>query len=133
MPLVFILLKGKIHMAQLNSKQFSQVMNKLKVQWNALDEIDSLASKYAMSLEFVSLTQFDAICNCLEIMFDDYEDRWINYWMFDLDFGQKAEEYNVIMDGKRIDLRTPENLYNMITGNPDFLEEDNNDSNKQME
>lgn len=114
-------------MAQLNSKQFSQVMNKLKVQWNALDEIDSLASKYAMSLEFVSLTQFDVICNCLEIMFDDYEDRWINYWMFDLDFGQKAEEYKVTMNGKRIDLRTPENLYNMITGSPDFWEENKNE------
>ena len=110
-------------MAQLNRKQFSQVMNKLKVQWNALDEINSLASKYAMSLEFVSLTQFYDICNCLEIMFDDYEDQWINYWMFELDFGQKAEEYKVTIDGKRIDLRTSENLYNMITGNPDFLEE----------
>ena len=117
-------------MAQLNSKQFCQIMNKLKVQWNALDEIDSLASKYAMRLEFVSLTQFDAICNCLEIMFDDYEDQWINCWMFELDFGQKAEEYKITMNDKRINLRTPENLYNIITGNPDFLEEDNNDSNK---
>jgi len=110
-------------MAQLNRKQFSQVMNKLKIQWNALDEINALASKYAMSLEFASLTQFDAICNCLEIMFEDYADQMINYWMFELDFGQKAEEYKVTIDGKRIDLRTSENLYNMITGNPDFLEE----------
>ena len=52
-----------------------------------------------------------------------YEDEWIKYWAFDLEWGECYESGDVREDdGRFIRLKTIEDLYCLLTGNPVYEE-----------
>lgn len=56
-----------------------------------------------------------------ERMNDDYQ--WIDYWLWELDFGDTWEKYKIIdKNGEDIKLQTIEDLYNLL------IKEKNNES-----
>lgn len=59
----------------------------------------------------------------LEYIFDDQDTKWINYWLWELDFGERnnKEKYDDRAltvhdeDGSEIPLESIEDLYNLLT------------------
>lgn len=58
---------------------------------------------------------FDIIVDLLEICFKDKE-KWIEYWVFELDFGDKYKEGMVEIDKTTIHLKTSKDLYDLLKG-----------------
>jgi len=52
----------------------------------------------------------------LKELFNDIEDEWIEYWMFDLDFGEKWRPGMVEIKGQDVKLQTIEDLYTILNG-----------------
>jgi len=50
-----------------------------------------------------------------EAMNDEYD--WIDYFIYELNFGKKAKKDSVTEKGKNIPIKTIDNLYNLITKN----------------
>lgn len=78
----------------------------------------------------------------LEYIFDDEETSWIEYWIWELDFGernskQKYGERALTIydeDGDEIPLESIEELYNLLTSTPKEINWNNNCPNfKQKE
>jgi len=49
-----------------------------------------------------------------DLMNDNHKDSWISYYVYELDFGKKANEYKVGFEGRDYVLDTPEALYDFI-------------------
>ena len=59
----------------------------------------------------------EALVDLLEHNFRD-DGEWISYWLYELDFGSKAEELTASeADGTPIPLGTVEDLYNLLIKN----------------
>ena len=61
----------------------------------------------------------DCVCATLKLLhyiFEKDVDEWISYFCFELDFGRKYKDGNVLdKDGKCIPLETFDDLYNLLT------------------
>lgn len=59
-------------------------------------------------------TLSDALIDVLRAIMDD-KDNWINYFIYELDFGAKNDKLKAWdKDGNNIPLSTPEDLYNLL-------------------
>lgn len=59
----------------------------------------------------------------LEMVTDD-EDKWIDYWVCELDRGERFEIGNVTIDDKPVLLKTVQDLWAMLNGKPHFVKEE---------
>ena len=55
----------------------------------------------------------DSLIDLLALRFDD-TNEWINYWMWELDFGKKYRPGMVLVDGKEVHLKTINDLWNIL-------------------
>jgi hypothetical protein len=55
----------------------------------------------------------DTIVDLLTDYFED-EDDWINYWLWELEFGTKWKPGYVQIEGQDVKLQTIEDLYNIL-------------------
>ena len=93
--------------------QFEGYISKLK---ECTDRIDTI-SKAIRSDVFYDITDpmFDMIVDILEICFNDKQ-KWIEYWVMELDFGDKYRD-GMIKKGKTIiPLKTVKDLYDLLKG-----------------
>ena len=53
----------------------------------------------------------------IKVLAEIYGDKseWIEYYIYELDFGKQWKKDSVSQDGNNIPLKTPEDLYNLIT------------------
>jgi hypothetical protein len=56
----------------------------------------------------------DDVVNLLEIVFQDEETRWIDYYVFENKFGTEYKDGDVKIDGKNVPLKTYEDLWNIL-------------------
>ncbi len=77
-------------------------------------KIDSLSDTFSCDF-FVDLTAplLDETVDLLSLHFKDKE-NWIDYWMWELDFGEKYEQGMVHIEGKEVPLKTIKDLYNLL-------------------
>lgn len=54
-----------------------------------------------------------ALLDLLEIATHD-ADKWVSYWLYDLDHGKKYKPGTVKVYGKNVKLKTPDDLYKML-------------------
>ena len=59
------------------------------------------------------LCSTDTTVELLEHIFDD-SDRWISYWMYELDYGKDWHEGCATIDGKDLKLQTSRDLYDFL-------------------
>lgn len=93
--------------------QFEGYISKLKERTDRIDII----SKVLRSDVLYDITDpmFDMIVDILEICFNDKE-KWIEYWVMELDFGNKYKD-GMIKNGKTtIPLKTAKDLYDLLKG-----------------
>jgi len=58
---------------------------------------------------------YNAIIELLENIFDDKENGWIQYWLYELDFGKKWVPGSITdSDSSIIDISTVEKLYDFL-------------------
>lgn len=55
----------------------------------------------------------DQLIKVLSEMVGDKSD-WIDYYIYELDFGKNYKDYKVILDNKEYFIKTPKDLYNLI-------------------
>lgn len=59
---------------------------------------------------------YNQIIKLLQVqMSDESEDSWIEYYIWELDFGKR--DGNVYIDGRNVQLKTPSDLWNLLTIN----------------
>jgi len=94
-------IKGLIETFNKNDA-FSKAMEKVSDTY-FISELHHPASSIALGL--------------LEAIFKD-EGEWISYWMFELDYGLKADDLTAHeADGTPISLKTIQDLYNLLIKN----------------
>lgn len=101
----------------MNFQEFCRYLNRIKYIFEFEDKIHNLGMNVPCDLgefdvRFPSLV--DDVVELLEIIFDDTEMMWINYYVFEKRFGEDYKDGDVSIDGKDIPLRTYEDLWNIL-------------------
>lgn len=101
----------------MSKESFCQVMYDYKSMWNFTDEMNDLFRKYKSDGEVYPPMCTETVIDLLKFIFND-KDQWINYWIFELDFGKDYEDGWVTQkDGTIIPLKTVEDLYDLLVKN----------------
>lgn len=58
---------------------------------------------------------FDSLISLLEELLNDKETKWIEYYIYDLNFGEENYRIKVKQNEKEIPLTTPNDLYRILT------------------
>ena len=103
----------------MNKELFIEILNSLNKQ----DEVDSKCSeafRVILPSDYISCYDNSILVNqllkILKIDYnDDTRDSWIDYFVYELDFGKKYKEGScTYKDGTFIDLSTSEALWNFL-------------------
>lgn len=107
-------------MAIIQLKEFEQIMNDLMVASDRSREIDKMIQQTPVmrsagdffSSAALMMANHDTVVSLLETMFNDNENQWISYWMYEQDYGRNwTKGCATEADGSEIDLSTPQKLY----------------------
>ena len=96
----------------MDKEKFCSLMNRLRY----LEEIDlqrfKAFNKYGITFEDpLKNDLFELAIDMLAASVNDFED-WVTYFIYELDFGREPK--SVLLDGKEYELKTPEQLYDLI-------------------
>ncbi len=120
-------MEKKIGDVYFTKKMFIEVLGEMKKQ-HLHDEKCSKAFKVILPNDYISGYQnklTSCIIKTLEVAFDDCENQWIEYYVFELSFGTKYKDGCVTdFDGSNIDISNSGKLW-------DFLTKKIKDENKQ--
>lgn len=102
----------------MNKEQFKYIMKKIKESLNKAYEFEMHMNKY-FSIELSPFMQIDELIYALQIIFNDTEEDFINYWVYDLNCGKKQEaiKYN----NKTVLLCSIDDLYQLLIGEPNYV------------
>ena len=99
----------------LSENEFVKTMNSLQNFWDFEHELNELIYNrcndgYVFLSENISTT-----VKVLEKMFNDEENKWIDYYIWELCFGRKWEPGMITYkNGSDCKLKTPEDLYRVL-------------------
>lgn len=100
----------------LSRNEFRKAINSYKNMWDFYDDINYVFQKYHRDDSVLPSYELDTIISLLQFIFDDKE-RWISYWICELDFGSKYQDGMIQdKDGNNIQLKTVDDLYDLLTG-----------------
>lgn len=113
-------------MAIISLGEFETIMENLMISSDTVRTIDDTirntpimksASDF-FSTSALIMPNADTVVSLLETMFDDKEEHWISYWMFEQDFGRSWKQgIATEADGSNIDLSSAEKLYAYLLKN----------------
>ena len=108
----------------MSKESFCRVMDNYKSMWNFTDEMNELFDKYKTDGNIYPPMCTKTVTDLLEFIFND-KDQWINYWIWELEFGERFEDGDAKdADGSNIPLKTMENLYNLLVKNMEESKEE---------
>ena len=105
---------------KISFEEFERILNKIKT-FHELDEsLANIAYKYSRDTKddfeiMVPSCLEDEVITLLEYIYNDRDNGWISYWIYDLEFGEKYHEGTITLDGKDIRLKTARDLWELIT------------------
>lgn len=104
----------------LTKEYFIKILEQLKLQ-HAHDRKCSDAFKIILPNDYTSgydnyilTTQ---LIDILKIAMNDVDNQWIDYWIYDLDYGDDYTKGCVTYHGVNVPLKTASNLWNMLINN----------------
>jgi len=65
----------------------------------------------------------NALIHVLQVEMNDEFNSWIEYFLWETNFGEESYRLTASIDQKPIHLSTPEDLYDLLIGKPRFKEE----------
>ena len=112
-------------MNRLSFEDFKRHIKDIQLMSELQDKIDD--AKYIFNksetkevFHFYFPTGADNIIELLAMLTND-KNEWIDYWIYELDFGKKANEYECKdYNGKIIPLNTIEDLWNLLNDYEDI-------------
>lgn len=101
----------------MSKESFYKVIDDYKTMFDFTDEMNELFDKYKTDGNIYPPMCTKTVTDLLEFIFND-KDQWINYWIWELEFGERFEDGDAKdADGSNIPLKTMENLYNLLVKN----------------
>jgi hypothetical protein len=103
---------------QISKSYFNHILNTLKEQ-KEHDSKCSDAFRVILPNDFVTCYDNHLLFNTLtdilkKAMNDEGKDSWIEYYMWELDFGKNWEEFKVTINGRSFKLETPDDLWDLL-------------------
>lgn len=98
----------------MTKENFIQLVESLEKQTDYDKEMASHINKVFKcdALYDTSIVQ-DSVIKVLESELSDV-DRWIDYFIYELDFGREGTTGSVMINKKPVPMRTPEDLWNIL-------------------
>lgn len=100
----------------LDYKNFEEHINKIKKMYDSICKLDKCFRDIGWDATLFPEDGTDNIISLLEFIFHD-EDHWIEYFCYDLDFGQDYEPGAVICNDKKVPLASIHDLYTFLLQN----------------
>lgn len=91
---------------------FKKYLSKIVIKYKKMNDVDTALYKAGCTIDYP--TCIDEAINLLELLVDD-KSKWINYWVFELECGEKYYDGCVTIDDKNVPLKTIEDLWECIT------------------
>lgn len=104
----------------MKKQQFIDLINEYISLREDSDNLDKAMRKFDPDFgSFANFRSETLFLDALAIaMYDDAEeDRWIDYWIFELECGKKARKDSVIINGKNVPLKTINDLWKFLIKN----------------
>lgn len=102
----------------LNKKEFCDVIRDLKENEEFINKINDVFNEFRNESNIFATGLENTVVKLLEIMFEDTENQWIAYWIWERCFGEDYKIGDVTeADGTVIPLRTAEDLYDFLIKN----------------
>lgn len=97
-------------------KTFERTILDLKEMEEFYSELEKIYGKYNWETSIMPLSFNWSSMNLLKAIFHDELD-WIDYWVYELNYGKDYQDGDVIQNGKNVPLKTIEDLYNFLLRN----------------
>lgn len=98
----------------ITEKQFKNAAKAIIDQVNTDHKIsEALKAFCPQSYAFYETTMLASMLELLAVSAGD-EDRWFDYWLFELEQGKKRKRGAVKIDGKCVGLKTLDDVWNII-------------------
>lgn len=116
------IVKNKCGQLVITKEMFVKIINSIKKQ-HELDNNCNVAFGTILPNDYVTGYDYELISNELMSLIknafnDNHKDSWIDYFIYDLEFGCKYKEGMIThKDGRFIDLSTSEKLYDFLFEN----------------
>ena len=99
---------------------FIKSMNAIKAQINHDDKCVNAISTvfdcaFSANLYYKNSYLQNALVEVLQVAMNDLQDSWIEYFLWELNFGDTWEKGRVTINGKDFKLKTPSDLYDLLT------------------
>lgn len=103
----------------INKEQFIRHMNKLQTLSEEADAINKLLKDNKLIELHISTGEYESIAiRILQDIFQDYDNSWLDYYIYELDFGKKWKVGCITdRDGADIPLSNASELYNTLIEN----------------
>lgn len=100
----------------LTKEQFVAKLNFIHERNERMAEMNELFTREFEDSIFYPYFRYEAVLvDLLKIVMNDLESDWIDYFMYELDFGKRYVEGCITeADGTSIKLATPEDLYDLL-------------------
>jgi len=99
----------------ISKEAFISALSELKYLDNVEKELNGVLKKLDPEFNFITFSAFhQLIIDVLTAAFQDKENGWISYWVYELDFGKKARKTSVTMKGKSVPIKTASDLYKIL-------------------
>ncbi len=106
----------KIKKKVLSRKKFNKYMDAIRKSDGYVCELNSLSDKYGGEGYLFPPNCVDELVKLLEYVFDD-KGEWIEYFIYELDFGTEYHDGDVTEEDKNIPLATVDDLYDLLISN----------------
>lgn len=102
-------------------EKFTKYITSIKRQSFYIDDLNSLNRKYNIDTSVCSSPLEDDLVDLLVYIFNDNKNDWISYWIYELDFGEKANSMTASIESDisetgsfAIPLETIDDLYDLL-------------------
>lgn len=108
----------------ITKEKFFEILDYLQENQQFEDDLRTLLYHSSKETNFMDAAMFTDIklteyfLFLLEEEFNDHKNRWIRFWIYDLNFGKEWTSRTVLdKNNKMIKLQTKEDLYNLLIHN----------------
>ena len=99
---------------KISKEMFCRLMVALKTEYRLTEDLNEVFRHYQYDTRILSTNLIDAVVDMLEDVFNDKVANWIQYWMFELEFGDSYKEGCITKDGEVVPMKTAEDLYDFL-------------------
>lgn len=98
----------------ISKEKFVVYINRLKNYDDYLEDIKEINRKYSFDSNCIDNKCYSITLDLLKDVFNDNNNSWIEYFIFELDYGSEYKYGTITIDTKNVNLSTPGHLYDLL-------------------